>query len=119
MTREEIINKISEIKAEMVIAGLQISNKKRRINELRTEIIEREKDVRDMKEEIEDLEKDLKVTPDKVYKTLNDECNMGLNNKKCIAPYVKCALHNCMLSYEDVRKRKCVMKMCVHMIDIT
>lgn len=45
-----------------------------------------------------------------------DSCeNMGLFNKIVLFPVAKCKLHNCYLTYQDVRKRKCVMRMCKHM----
>lgn len=45
-----------------------------------------------------------------------DSCeNIGLFNKIVLFPVAKCKLHNCYLTYQDVRKRKCVMRMCKHM----
>lgn len=41
--------------------------------------------------------------------------NIGLFNKTVLFPVAKCNLHQCYLSYPDVRKRKCVMRMCKHM----
>lgn len=52
---------------------------------------------------------------EKQYPTLDDQCDMGLRGKPCNAPWAKCELHNCLLSYKNVRRRKCVMRMCKHM----
>lgn len=58
-----------------------------------------------------------KVKPSKHYDNF-DNCsneNIGLNNSTVLFPVAECVLHKCFLSYQHVRKRKCVMKMCKHL----
>lgn len=61
------------------------------------------------------IEQDIKAINEKQFLTLDCQENMGLHNKICTAPYAKCELHNCLLSYKNVRRRRCVMKMCRHL----
>lgn len=81
--------------------------------------IKLQRKIQHLKELQQSIEKDKKnLDRLKKYKTLDDCANIGLHNKICQAPYAKCALHNCLLSYRDIRIRKCVMKMCKHLEDI-
>lgn len=49
------------------------------------------------------------------FLTLDNCENAGLFNKKVVFPAAECLLHNCKLSYEDVHKRNCAMRMCKHL----
>lgn len=49
------------------------------------------------------------------YMSLDDCKNIGLYNRTVVFPVAKCKLHNCYLTYNDVRKRNCVFRMCRHM----
>lgn len=58
-----------------------------------------------------------KKKPTKQYNNF-DNCQnsrIGLNNSTVLFPVAECDLHKCYLSYQHVRKRKCVMKMCKHL----
>ena len=52
----------------------------------------------------------------KNFKTIDDDPDMGLGNKKCLQKDYYCGSHRVYLSEEDVKIKKCLCKPDVNMI---
>lgn len=116
---QEIITKTRDLKHKIKGIKTKISNTEehiaRIINDNNKDKIQLQKFIL----ELEKLEFDKKSEkkenkPIPIYKNF-DNCkneNIGLYNTTVLFPVAKCNLHKCYLDYQNVRKRKCVMRMC-------
>lgn len=75
----------------------------KQISDIEIKLQRKMRGLKELQRSIEKDKKNLEALKNSKYKTLDDCTNIGLHNKICQSPYAKCALHNCLLSYWDIR----------------
>ena len=114
-----INNQISKLEKKKANKAVDLKRKQEIINEFSDDDLDTSSESNIIIEEEKETDKeecDCEKEHNKKYMEIGDaKYPVGLFNSVCKNPEAICDLKNCFLSYKDVRKRKCLFKMCKHL----